>query len=1409
MSIAKQIYRSLVRARPLAGLIAAGATVSLLGCAALAVPAFATQYQRPLEGVLGPLAQPAFSSPEVLAVQPESGDVLVIENGSRTSIQRFDADGAPAPFAALGSNVLDGKAGPGGKPCAEEAASCDKTPQGYLQASSLTLTQIAFDDSSGPGQGDIYVTQQVSGGGVVDVFSSEGAYLGQLTAAGSAPISEACGVAVAPNGVVYVAGMFGVFGKKQIDGIAKYVSSAGPPVNEDNTATWGLNFNGESPCSLAAGSGASEGRLFASSPNSGRPYVIEVDESTGEAHVFSEALWGRIAVDPTDGNLVAQQLEPRAHWEAAEYPGSAETAGTPLSHLVVEPEGASDVNDIAFDSTGHMYVVYSHVGAVPTNALFYGLPAVVPGVTVTGAAQITGSRATLTGAVQPEGLEVESCDFEWGPVASDGSIAYEHTAPCVPASIPAGSGENPVHARIEGLTANGSSYGFRLVAGNENGRERSGAETFVTAYTVATEAATEVGLSDAVLHGTILPEGQEYSSCYFEWGVTGKAFTERTPCNPPAATIEPSFAPQPVSAQLSGLSQDTTYRFRLVAANREGTQTGQEAKLTTEGAPMISEVRASDAREGSVVLEAKIDPSGFPTSYHFQWGATDLYGNRVPTGFEPFAGSGNKPVRVSVTVSGLLAASTYHFRLVATNSANGASTSESEDALFETLDACGLADHRCLELVSPRWLGPVAAPGGRFSSGNELPFQVAPTGPGALAYSIEAGLPEASSGGEVLYLGQRDPGGGGWSSSQVGPPLLDLNERQTSSSSPSHVLGLSRDLSCSVIASNQDLTSDPSARIAIEGGGGNLYRRAAGGAYTLLTYLPPINQEEVPVRSNYESYKLVALSPTCDRVYFESDLHYPGLAGEGTWRLYEWHDGTLSEAAQVPSAGGGEAPSEILELFPQRPSFFNALSSDGSRFFFTAKRLSGTVPGETGAEGVFARIDGTHTIDISTSQTGTPDTGAQYQAATPDGQRVYFTANAGLTERSSPTGTDLYEYDFERPEGERLTDLSTFEQPGGAQVGGLVGIADDGSHVYFAAQAQMVPGEGNTRAQNESAPFGGDYSIYDYSHGAVRFVATVTEGNLGSSVAVSKIGSSGERHAIQLSWTSRVSPEGRYLLFESTANVTGYQSDEQLEAYLYDADAKHDAVVCVSCRQDGGAPFGTPLNARAGFGGPEPLEDSVSFVSQPYSLTMQEGAPRVIFLSDDRLATGAVEGRANLYEWAHGQVSFIAAEPAGETAKRESSEVNVAGASADGGDIYFFDAAALNWENPEGRNAAWDARVGGGFAQPPAPPTGCEATVEGSCQPAGAPASVLSAPGSVSFTGPENLAPAAPNDGQKSGEGQRKGKHVKRRGKHAKHRGRHARRKRGHPGHRGRHRQARRGHAGARGLAQRKGRSGR
>jgi hypothetical protein len=79
---------------------------------------------------------------------------------------------------------------------------------------------------------------------------------------------------------------------------------------------------------------------------------------------------------------------------------------------------------------------------------------------------------------------------------------------------------------------------------------------------------------------------------------------------------------------------------------------------------------------GGFELNGSVDPYGLDTHYHFEYGTTTSYGTNVPVP-DADAGSNEGFVPVSQTVTGLQPSTTYHFRLVASNSA-GPNTSRDE-----------------------------------------------------------------------------------------------------------------------------------------------------------------------------------------------------------------------------------------------------------------------------------------------------------------------------------------------------------------------------------------------------------------------------------------------------------------------------------------------------------------------------------------------------------------------------------------------------------------------------------------------------------------------------------------------------------------------------------------------------------
>jgi hypothetical protein len=290
----------------------------------------------------------------------------------------------------------------------------------------------------------------------------------------------------------------------------------------------------------------------------------------------------------------------------------------------------------------------------------------VPGAVTGSATNLSASSATLDGSVNPNG-RATTWHFEYGPSASYGSNTPSQNA---------GSGTTPVNlsAPVSGLRT-GVVYHFRLVATNSAGTGRGADRTFtlVAAPSVTTGPASSVSATTANLNGSVVPNGQE-TSWHFDLGTStsyGIATATKSAGSGTSSTN--------VSAAVAGLTPGTTYHYRLVASNAAGTTPGADRTFTTAGAPVVSTGPAQSVAVTSATLTGAVDPKTHTTDWYFEYGTSTSYGSRTPTQ-RVAAGTGNRGV--SAAVSNLAAGATYHYRLVASNSAG---TSRGADVSFTTV----------------------------------------------------------------------------------------------------------------------------------------------------------------------------------------------------------------------------------------------------------------------------------------------------------------------------------------------------------------------------------------------------------------------------------------------------------------------------------------------------------------------------------------------------------------------------------------------------------------------------------------------------------------------------------------------------------------------------------------------------
>ena len=384
------------------------------------------------------------------------------------------------------------------------------------------------------------------------------------------------------------------------------------------------------------------------------------------------------SVNPNGGEVTECKLE---YGPTASYGESKPCTPSPGSESSPVAVSAS-LSGLNANSTYHFRVVAKNAGGESKGAdeTLKTLPK-APTVKTEKATEVGQTTAKLNASVNPNGGEVTECKLEYGPTAS-----YGESKPCTPSP---GSESSPVavSASLSGLNAN-STYHFRVVAKNAGGESKGADETLKTlpkAPTVKTEKASEIGQTTAKLNASVNPNGGEVTECKLEYGPTA-SYGESKPCTPSPGS---ESSPVAVSASLSGLNANSTYHFRVVAKNAGGESKGADETLTTTSvAPTVKTEKATEVGQTTAKLNASVNPNGGEvTSCKFEYMTAkhyEFYGYfdapSVPCSSLP--GSGSGAVSVSVNVSELIANTTYHFRIVATNAAG---ESEGADETFKTL----------------------------------------------------------------------------------------------------------------------------------------------------------------------------------------------------------------------------------------------------------------------------------------------------------------------------------------------------------------------------------------------------------------------------------------------------------------------------------------------------------------------------------------------------------------------------------------------------------------------------------------------------------------------------------------------------------------------------------------------------
>jgi len=188
-------------------------------------------------------------------------------------------------------------------------------------------------------------------------------------------------------------------------------------------------------------------------------------------------------------------------------------------------------------------------------------------------------------------------------------------------------------------------------------RDSSGSSGAVTLVTLT---ATNITQTTAVLNGIANANGIG-TNVYFEWG---KTLTYGTTTG--YQYIGEGTNDINVSANLSGLTLNTTYNFRIKGLRGGTTYSGENRSFTTAGIPPTCTTNAANnITYSSARLNATVNANGLATLTYFNYGLSTSY---TVTTTSQAIGSGSSNVSVSIDLSALSPSTLYYFRAVATNS---------------------------------------------------------------------------------------------------------------------------------------------------------------------------------------------------------------------------------------------------------------------------------------------------------------------------------------------------------------------------------------------------------------------------------------------------------------------------------------------------------------------------------------------------------------------------------------------------------------------------------------------------------------------------------------------------------------------------------------------------------------------
>jgi hypothetical protein len=921
------------------------------------------------------------------------------------------------------------------------------------------------------------------------------------------------------------------------------------------------------------------------------------------------------------------------------------------------------------------------------------------------------------------------------------------------ARISLGGGKEPVREGIEGLEPY-TKYLVCLAVTNSAKEEAVGGPVSIVTGTpeAASVQATEVTATTARLSGVVNPL-HETGLFEYRFIFPGDPQSPLEPCEDGEQEVGSGQATgeqgETVSALVTNLQPATTYYFCLDADRIEGPR---GSFTTAESAPEIGPERAESVGSSEATVGATITPAGLPSTYRVEYGTSTAYGASTP---EVSVGGGAIPTSVLVRLGELQPQTEYHFRFVAKNKLGEV---PGEDETFTTTaSAVGtsvLPDNRVYELVSSPTENitvDVMAGGAhdvtllQGDAQAENQSSRAAADGDAVAFPAEAAH-EGGSGFENEWVSTRGPAG--WTASDVTAP-----------GTQGYYAFFSSDLSVGVFnnpSSEVPVVASPSVSPGCELTR-QMYLRSSDGVYHAVVAHPATPGEcGEPFAADTSADDTHLVFSDNARLTAGAEASPAGEQDGGN--LFDLVGGSLYQVNVLPD-GHAEpsadawlgAPPASLFQGEGSPNYSNAISSDGSRVFWTSVELDSTTPKalylrendtQTQSPGGECAVSGDAcTVEVDAgeakcvAEAKCQSGGGLFQTATGDGSKVFFTDANKLTASSTaePGEPDLYEYEVATG---HLSDLSVAAS-GHANVVAVTGVSENGEYVYFAATGVLAS---NTGYGGETAAQG-QFNNYVLHDGVPTFVY---EGN--ESFHEIEGQGVGDLSYAPNDRSAEVSASGAMVFESHKAFTKGYETEGQPEVDVYDPSSGR--ISCASCDPTGAPQF---------------LGEQWSLLPVPGG-TVRHGVPaymfrwmsangsRVFFDTTASLVPQDTNGVMDVYEWERA-ASGSEANNSCSVSSGSYSDVNggcvfllsggqstdgsyFADADAEGNNVFFTSRGQLAPQAYDENIAMYDARVAGGF---PELATACTGT---GCQGVPGAPPIFATPSSATFNGVGNFEPA-------------------------------------------------------------------